>query len=131
MQIGKLDHVNVRTTQLNTLIDWYTNVLGMHAGDRPNFPFPGAWMYAGENAAVHLVGVDGRPGAGSESRLKLEHFAFSATGGAEFEVKLKAMGMQYKRVDIPEFNLYQINLWDPDGNHIHIDFPADENLTAE
>ena len=58
MEIGKLDHVNIRTTQLETMIDWYTNILGMHSGHRPDFPFPGAWMYAGDVAAVHLVGID-------------------------------------------------------------------------
>ena len=126
MQIEKLDHVNVRTTQLDTMIDWYTNILGMRKGDRPNFSFPGAWMYAGEAAPVHLVGVDGESGAGSETELKLEHFAFSATGGTAFQTKLQTLGVQYRRVDIPEINVYQINLWDPDGNHIHIDFPLDE-----
>jgi catechol 2,3-dioxygenase-like lactoylglutathione lyase family enzyme len=126
MQIRKLDHVNIRTAQLDTMIDWYTNILGMRSGDRPNFPFPGAWMYAGDVAAVHLVGIHGAPGAGSEVDLKFEHFAFSATGGAKFEAKLQQKGMQYQRADIPEANLYQINLWDANGNHIHLDFPADE-----
>lgn len=126
MQIGKLDHVNLRTTQLETMIDWYSNILGMHSGDRPNFPFPGAWMYAGESAAVHLIGIDGAPGLGSEVDLKLEHFAFSATGGAKFEEKLRAIDVQYQRIDLPEINIYQINLWDPDGNHIHVDFPVNE-----
>lgn len=126
MQIGKLDHVNLRTTQLETMIDWYSNILGMHSGDRPNFPFPGAWMYAGESAAVHLIGIDGAPGSGSEVDLKLEHFAFSATGGAKLEENLRAIGVQYQRIDLPEINIYQINLWDPDGNHIHVDFPVNE-----
>ena len=62
MQIKKLDHVNLRTTQLGVMIDWYTDVLGMEQGERPNFPFPGAWMYAGESALVHLVGRDDDPG---------------------------------------------------------------------
>jgi len=126
MEIGKLDHVNVRTKQLDTMIDWYTNILGMRSGDRPDFPFPGAWMYAGDVAAVHLVGSDDEPGTGSEVDLKLEHFAFSATGGSAFEAKLQAMNVDYRRADIPEINLYQINLWDADGNHIHLDFPADD-----
>jgi len=126
MQIEKLDHVNLRTTQLDVLIDWYTNVLGMRAGERPNFPFPGAWMYAGKAAAVHMVGIEGAPGFGSEAELRLEHFAFSATNRAQFEVNLKTMNEQYKRVEIPSFNIIQINIWDPDGNHIHIDFPMDE-----
>ena len=126
MKIGKLDHVNIRTTQLETMIDWYTNIMGMRSGDRPDFPFPGAWMYAGAVAAVHLVGIDEVPGTGSEVDLKLEHFAFSATGGAEFEAKLQKMSVQYLRADIPEISLYQINLWDADGNHIHLDFPSDD-----
>jgi catechol 2,3-dioxygenase-like lactoylglutathione lyase family enzyme len=126
MEIGKLDHVNIRTTQLDTMIDWYTSILGMRVGDRPDFPFPGAWIYAGDVAAVHLVGIDEVPSVGSEVDLKLEHFAFSAKGGVELEAKLQEMSVQYRRADIPEINLYQINLWDPDGNHIHLDFPMDD-----
>ena len=126
MRIEQLNHVSLRTTQLDAMIDWYTNVLGMRSGDRPNFPFPGAWMYAGDNAAVHLVGIEGAPGVGSEAALKLEHFALSATGGVEFEARLRAVGAKYRRSDLPEINLYLINLWDPDGNHIHVDFHLDE-----
>jgi len=126
MQIGKLDHVNLRTTQLDVLIDWYTDVLGMRAGQRPDFPFPGAWMYAGDAAAVHLVGIDGAPATGAETELKLEHFAFSATGRIEFEARLEAMNIPFRRADVAAFNIIQINLWDPDGNHLHVDFPADE-----
>jgi catechol 2,3-dioxygenase-like lactoylglutathione lyase family enzyme len=126
MEIGKLDHVNIRTTRLDIMIDWYTNVLGMHSGARPDFPFPGAWMYAGGVAAVHLVGIDDKSGIGSEVDLKLEHFAFSATGGAKFEAKLQERNVQYRRANIPEIGLYQINLWDADGNHIHLDFLVDD-----
>lgn len=125
-QIGKLDHVNVRTTQLDTMIEWYTSVLGLRSGERPDFPFPGAWMYAGDSAVVHLVGISGDPATGSETPLKLEHFALSATGCAGFLEKLDAKGIAYKRGELADFNLIQINIWDPDGNHIHIDFPADE-----
>ena len=126
MEIKKLDHINVRTTELEKMISWYSDVLGMREGERPNFPFPGAWMYVGDVAAVHLVGVNGDPGVGSEADLKLEHFAFSAIGGAKFEATLKVKSVDFKRVDIPEMNLYQINLWDPDGNHIHLDFPGED-----
>lgn len=126
MQIGNLDHVNIRTTQLDTMIDWYIDILGMRNGDRPDFPFPGAWMYAGKAAVVHLVGIEGEPVTGSEVDLKLEHFAFSATGLHKFEAKLCKKNIQYRRVEIPSINLVQINLWDPDGNHIHVDFSAHE-----
>lgn len=46
MQIGKLDHTNLHNTRLDFMIDWYTNVPGMRTGHRPDFSFPGAWMYA-------------------------------------------------------------------------------------
>lgn len=126
MGIRKLDHVNIRTTQLDTLIDWYRDVLGLQTGDRPKFPFPGAWMYADNSAVVHLVGITGNAGVGSEAELKLEHFALSATGCAGFEKKLQALEVPYRRADVPGCNMVQINLWDPDGNHIHIDFAADQ-----
>lgn len=126
MQIGKLDHVNVRTNQLDSIIAWYTNVLGLRTGDLPGFPFPGAWMYAGDAAAIQLIGVKGRPGAGSELELKFEHFAFRATGRNELETRLLTMGLQYQRIALPSIKQVQLHLWDPDGNHVHVDFPADE-----
>ena len=126
MRIEQLSHVNVRTTQLDVMIDWYTNVLGLKSGARPNFPFPGAWMYAGDNPIVHLVGIKGEPAVGSEVKLKLEHFSLFATGGAEFEAKLSAEGIKFKRAELPDFNLCLINIWDPDGNHIHVDFHLNE-----
>lgn len=126
MPIEKLDHVNVRTTQLDEMIQWYTHVLGLHSGPRPNFSFPGAWMYAGDSAVVHLVGIEGAPATGAEVTLKLEHFALAATGMADFEARLTSLGEDYKRNLLSDVNLVQINLWDPDGNHIHVDFRADE-----
>ena len=126
MQLNKLDHVNVRTENLDAMIAWYTNVLGMHSGDRPNFQFPGAWMYIGDQAVVHLISVEKDAGAGSESSLKLEHFAFAASGMKEFQTRLDAAGEKYERRDLPGGQLTQYNIWDPDGNHIHIDFAASE-----
>ena len=59
MELGRLDHVNVRTANLENMVSWYGRMLGMKSGDRPNFPFPGAWMYVGDQAVVHLIGVAG------------------------------------------------------------------------
>ena len=126
MQIRKLDHVNIRTAQLDVMVAWYTEVLGLKSGPRPAFPFPGAWMYAGENAVVHLIGIEGDAGAGAESLLRLEHFAFSATGLRTFEERLQSRGEKYRTGGIADFNLVQLNVYDPDGNHIHVDFSADE-----
>jgi catechol 2,3-dioxygenase-like lactoylglutathione lyase family enzyme len=125
MPIQKLDHVNLRTHQLTTLVDWYERVLGLRVGERPNFPFPGAWLYAGDTVVLHLIGVANPAGAGSEAPLKLEHFAFSATDLLSFEKKLHDMGEPNQRVDLSFNKLVQINLWDPDGNHLHVDFSGE------
>lgn len=126
MKIKKLDHVNIRTTRLDILIEWYQDVLGLRLGDRPDFPFPGAWMYAGDAAVVHLVSIDGSPAVGSETNLKMEHVAFTASGASSFEAKLKERQEHYQCVHVEALNTNAFNVWDPDGNHIHVDFPADE-----
>ena len=124
MTLHRLDHVNLRTTRLDAMIEWYQSVLGMRLGDRPPFPFPGAWLYSGEDATVHLIGVDEEAERGGA--LSLEHFAFSATGLGDMLSALERDGVPHKLAEVPGFGIIQINLWDPDGNHLHVDFKAEE-----
>ena len=56
-----LDHVNIRTARLAELRRFYVEGLGLTDGARPPFRFPGAWLYCGDQAAVHLVGVAAAP----------------------------------------------------------------------
>ncbi len=128
MQIGKLDHVNVRTSKVEAMAAWYDRVLGMKSGKRPPFPFPGAWLYAGDHPAVHLVGVDAEP---ANDDPKVEHFAFSASGLRAFVERLKRDGEKHDIRVVPGFGIVQVNVWDPDGNHIHIDFAPNEAGAAD
>lgn len=123
--IERLDHVNLRTGRLDEMVAWYGEVLGMTPGPRPDFGFPGAWLYANEQALVHLVAVDPGPGPQGDD-LSLEHGAFSASGLAAFLALLDARGDRYRIVRIEDFGIVQVNIWDPDGNHLHIDFKASE-----
>lgn len=127
MEIVRLDHVNLRTAQLETMINWYTEVFDLKLGPRPNFPFGGAWLYVGDIAIVHIIEIDDTQAVGSEASLKLKHFAMRATGLETFEAKLKARDEHYKRNDISDFGIAQFNIWDPDGNHIHLDFVLSES----
>ncbi|MEH6546709.1 MAG: VOC family protein [Sneathiella sp.] len=123
MQLGKLDHVNIRTANLDEMVAWYEDILGMTSGKRPPFQFPGAWMYIGDIAPVHLISVDETP---DHDTLQIEHFAFSAQGLAGFLEKLEARGVDYELGRVPEFEILQVNVFDYDGNHIHIDFVGQE-----
>ncbi|SFG83053.1 VOC family protein [Neptunomonas qingdaonensis] len=124
MHITKLDHVNIRTTQIDAMTQWYTEVLGLSIGPRPDFSFPGVWLYTGEAAVIHLVGVDRLPSIGAD--LKLEHFAFKATGAEMFQDRLRTMGIRFYQENIDSINQTQIHLRDPDNNHVHIDFISGE-----
>ncbi len=123
MKLGTLDHVNIHTANLDAMVSWYDRILGMTAGDRPPFPFPGAWLYAGDQAAVHLVGID-EERRGLEP--KLEHFAITATGLTEFLARLEKENVAYELARVPGYRILQVNLHDCDGNHIHIDFSPEE-----
>ena len=61
MPILKLAHFSVRTTALDQLRKFYTDVLGFRNGFRPPFKFPGHWLYRGGDEAdfgvVHLIGM--------------------------------------------------------------------------
>ena len=56
MQVRRLDQVNIQTTQVETMVVWYRDILCLRADPRPAFSFPGAWLFAGRDAVIHLVG---------------------------------------------------------------------------
>jgi catechol 2,3-dioxygenase-like lactoylglutathione lyase family enzyme len=124
VQLKKLTHVNIHTANVERLVEWYDRVLGMRAGDRPPFPFPGAWLYCSSDAVVHLVGVDKLPP--NADMLRLEHFAFDAVGLKEFLARLDRERVPYDGRKVQGAEGVQINVRDPDGNHIHVDFYGEE-----
>lgn len=121
MGITRLDHVNLRTANLAAMTEFYTTVLGLTIGSRPKFDFPGAWLYCGDIAIVHLVGVADAPRPYSPDQ-QLEHFALTGTDLDSFLLTLEQHQLPYRLVRLDDIGLTLCNLWDPDGNHIHIDF---------
>ena len=124
MPLKRLDHVNLRTTRLAEMIAWYDKVLGMKVGERPDFPFGGAWLYCEGFPIVHLVEVE-RPAA-ANGTPQLEHFAISADGLDAFLGHLRESRVGYRCAVLPGMGIQQVNIFDPDGNHIHVDFAKDE-----
>ena len=124
MPLTAFDHVNIRTAQLTEMIAFYGEVLGLHPGKRADFDFPGAWLYLKDHALIHLIEVSGPLTV--QPNLTLEHFAFRATGLAEFRTLLDSKNIEHRLSTVPGLPTVQVNLYDPDGNHIHVDFDTSE-----
>lgn len=139
-----LNHFSIRTTDVEATRDFYQRVLGLTVGPRPDFPFPGAWMYRGDhgdvaNAAVHIIGIDphdekglqtylgGRDPASLKGTGAVDHIAFFATGLAEMKEHLRGLGLAVRERTVPNIGLHQIFLDDPNGVVIELNYPAAEH----
>lgn len=123
MKLTSLDHVNIRTANLDAMVEFYKTVLGLTDGARPPFSFGGAWLYIGDCPVVHLVDTAPPPPA---ETLRLEHFAFRAEGLTEMAERLRRHGIAYKTNIVPGLGATQFFLSDPDGNHIELQFRPEE-----
>jgi len=119
-----LDHVNIRTSNLAMLEDFYQRVLGMQAGPRPSFSFNGRWMYVGDRAWVHLVERAEQPRV---DETRMDHFAIRAQGLDEFVAHLESLDIPCRISDVPGYDIRQVNVHDPDGNRIEVQF----DMTSE
>ena len=138
-----LNHVSIRTADLEACRRFYVEVLGLRVGPRPDFPFPGLWLYGGDDPAtsqpvVHVIGVDrddpsglsgylgertGQPVRGSGA---VDHVAFAATGLSAMRVRLARLGLAIHERTVPGLGLRQLFLTDPDGIVVELNYPASE-----
>jgi len=123
MPIDGLDHVNVRTDDLARARRFYRDVLGLREGERPPFPAPGAWLYAGDAPVVHLVeDASAQPG----STAPLDHVAFRAHDLAAVVRRLEAAGIPFDYHEVPGRDACQVFVRDPDGVRIELAFGPGE-----
>jgi catechol 2,3-dioxygenase-like lactoylglutathione lyase family enzyme len=120
MTIRAIDHVNIGTDRLEETRAFFRDVLGLAEGWRPDFPFGGAWLYAGETAVVHLV--DLRDPKAPSDTAALDHFAFRIEDLGEMVRRLEAAGVRYRRADVPGAPIQQIFLRDPNGVNIELNY---------
>lgn len=139
-----LNHFSIRTTDLAATRRFYETVLGLTVGPRPDFPFPGLWMYRGDhgdyaNAVVHIIGIDANDPNGLKQYLgdrdvaslrgsgAVDHVAFFATGLAAMLQHLRTLGIAVRERTVPSIGLHQLFLDDPSGVVIELNYPAAEH----
>jgi catechol 2,3-dioxygenase-like lactoylglutathione lyase family enzyme len=123
MTIRGIDHINIGTDRLDETVAFFRDILGLKVGWRPDFGFPGAWLYAGDTAVVHLVQLSAAKLPSREAAL--DHFAFRIEDYDGILARLKAAGVRYQAVDIPNTQVRQINIRDPNGANIELNYRPD------
>ena len=96
MSVGVLDHFNIRTRKLADTVRFYEDILGLEKGDRPNFAFPGAWMYSEGKAVVHLVDISPTEEPQKPDSGVVHHVAFVSRGFTAMKARLQSKGMAFE-----------------------------------
>jgi len=124
MSVGVLDHFNIRTRKLAETVRFYEDVLGLEKGDRPNFAFPGAWMYSEGKAVVHLVDISPTQEAQKADSGVVHHVAFVSRGFDAMKARLQSKKMPFDARQVPGGDLWQIFVNDPNGVMIELNYEA-------
>lgn len=125
MAIQGIDHINIGTDKLSETITFFEG-LGLATGWRPPFEFPGAWLYSGDRAVVHLVELAEAKTASDTAAL--DHFAFAIQDYDGMKRQLDEAGVKYRALAVPGAPVRQIFLRDPNG--VTIELNCREAVTA-
>lgn len=126
MPVLGLDHFTLRCQpdELDTLRDFYLDVIGLTEGARADFDFAGHWLYAGGKAVVHLA-ADGSANDGSpipSATGRLDHISFFTNGLVAFREKLRRKDVPFRELPVPGMPLHQLFVVDPTGLKIELTF---------
>ena len=124
ISVGVLDHFNIRTRDLASTVRFYEDMLGLEKGPRPNFAFPGAWMYSEGKAVVHLVDIAATTEPQKPDSGVVHHVAFASHGFDGMKQRLKSKGMPFEARQVPGGDLWQIFVNDPNGVMIELNYDA-------
>ncbi len=127
MAVSGMNHFTILTDDVEGTASFYHDLLGLVAGARPDLGFPGAWLYAGQHAILHVVG--GRP----REQLKpgvIDHMAFSASGLPATLAQLDARGLKYACRQQVGSGVWQVFFFDPNGARVELDFPSHDGPAA-
>jgi catechol 2,3-dioxygenase-like lactoylglutathione lyase family enzyme len=124
MAVTAMNHFTVLTDDVEATVHFYRDVVGLAQGPRPPLGFPGAWLYTGNQAVLHVVGGRTR----SELRAgAIDHMAFSATGLAAAIAALDAKGIAHQCRQQVGSGVWQVFFHDPNGAKVELDFAPEES----
>ncbi|MDD0974122.1 hypothetical protein [Pseudomonas fontis] len=116
----QFDHLAFSTPGNSTLQASLQTLLGIAPGFRPPFPFPGQWLYQGDQALVHLIQRD------EQTDTQFSHLALrTAQPASAVLARVRASGLAYQVAVVPEERVCQIFVNLPGGLVLELDSPLD------
>ena len=123
MPVTAMNHFTILTDDVPTTVAFYRALLGLTEGARPPLDFPGAWLYAGDAAILHVVGgrsaAELRPGV-------IDHMAFSAKDLPDTLAVLASHSITHTCRRQAGSGVWQVFFFDPNGARVELDFAAEE-----
>jgi len=120
LPIKSVNHLARITRNLDASRRFYRDVLGFREIARPDFGFPGAWLY-NYGLQIHLIVNDAqardRP---SEISTRATHLALHVDDVPAVEGLLEQHGIEYRKNSVPKTGITQLFFLDPDGYHIEL-----------
>ena len=116
----EFDHINLKTDRLDETVAFYRDFIGLEVGYRPNFPYPGAWLYHAGRPIVHLKAPGGRDGGDADA---VDHVAFRTPDLSPILARLKEAGVPHEARTLPDNSARQVFFADPNGVKVEITGP--------
>ncbi|MCC6196009.1 MAG: VOC family protein [Burkholderiales bacterium] len=123
MTVSAMNHFTILTDDVPRTVEFYRRLLGLTDGPRPAFGFPGAWLYAGGQPILHVIGGRAR----DELRAGvIDHMAFTAHGLSDTLATLVAYNIEHVCSQQPGSGTWQVFFHDPNGARVELDFAPGE-----
>jgi catechol 2,3-dioxygenase-like lactoylglutathione lyase family enzyme len=119
LPIKSVNHVGRITKRVDESRNFYRDVLGFREVQRPNFDFPGAWLY-NYGIMIHLIYNEAAGNPDGEIQTRYDHLALHCDDLDEAERLLKAHGVPYRVNVFADKKIRQIFCRDPDGHHVEL-----------
>ena len=98
----KLEHVTIRTRDLQATRSFFLKVFDLKEGERPLAiqRIPGHWLYSNGHPLVHIIGSQGY--GIDRAAEAIDHVGFRVKGYVEFREKLDQLGIRYSTMDLAD-----------------------------
>jgi glyoxylase I family protein len=110
-----LDHVTIRTRDLEATRSFFLTVFDLEEGERPLAirHIPGHWLYAEGRPLVHIIGSHGS--GIDRSAEAIDHVGLRMEGYSDFRKKLDHLGIPYSTMDLADIQERRLFFHVPGG----------------